>query len=267
MEADQKRITRYFKEKVVIVTGAAKGMGAALCNQLAAAGAVIFAADIDEKGLQAVAGPNIHPMVANVTRREEVAGLFNYVLGKHNRIDMVFNNAGIAAGGDFENMSPPEWEKIVSINFWGVVYGTQEAYNIMVKQRYGHIVNTASSAGLLPVPKSTAYAATKHAVVGLSVSLREEGKRHGVRVSTVAPGLVDTSIFSSAVNIKGYNYDSGIAKIKVRKISPEHAAKIILTGTAKNKRMIVFPLYNRLLTFFYGICPGFASCLIRKNIA
>ena len=136
----------------------------------------------------------------------------------------------------------------------------------MLKQRNGHIINTASTAGLTPVANSTAYAATKHAVVGLSTSLREEARKYGVRVSVVIPGLVDTNIFTSATNLRGYDYDANIKRLPIRKISPEQAANAILRGVIRNQAYIIFPAYNRLIVFLYRLLPSFVGRLINQQI-
>jgi len=149
-------------------------------------------------------------------------------------------------------MDRAAWQKVVDINLWGVIYGTQHGYALMLKQGHGHIVNTASTAGVAPVAKSTAYAATKHAVVGLSTSLREEGRAHGIRVSVAVAGLVDTGIFQAATNLKGHDYDAAMRKVPIRKITPAQAANAILKGVERNQQYIVFPGLNRLIGA--GVC-------------
>ena len=106
----------------------------------------------------------------------------------------MFNNAGIAIGGSAHDYGIQEWNQIIDVNLRGVVNGVQAAYCIMIKQGFGHIVNTASITGLMPTPGQVAYSMTKHAVVGLSLSLRAEAALLGIRVSVLCPGAIRTPI-------------------------------------------------------------------------
>jgi short-subunit dehydrogenase len=112
----------------------------------------------------------------------------------------MLNNAGIALGGEVRDMDLEHWRRILDVNLWGVIHGTTAAYQVMVKQGFGHIVNTASLGGLIPEPMATAYATTKHAVVGLSTSLRAEAAELRVKVSVVCPGFVQTRTFIVALS-------------------------------------------------------------------
>jgi len=256
-----------FQDRVAVITGAASGIGRALSLQLLDAGAVVYACDLNEPALQEMAETSrdrLIPVRLDVTDQAAVEATLSGAMATHKRLDYVFNNAGIVVGGAFENMDEAAWKKIVNINFWGVVYGSQQAYRLMKEQGFGHIVNTASTAGVTPVALSTAYAATKHAVVGLSTSLREEGRAHGVKVSVAIPGLVDTNIFGSATNLKGHDYQAAVDKVPIGKISPEQAARAMLRGVRKNKPYIVFPGYNRFLVRAYRMAPDWMGRLINQ---
>jgi NAD(P)-dependent dehydrogenase (short-subunit alcohol dehydrogenase family) len=257
--------TSAFTGSVAVVTGGASGIGAALCHELLARGATVYAADRDSEGLSRLGEPAIHTHQVDVTDEGSVSALLDRVVAEQGRIDYLFNNAGIVVGGDFEHMDPATWAKVVDVNIWGVVHGTQHGYAQMLAQRGGHIINTASSAGVLPVARSTAYATTKHAVVGLSVSLREEARRHGVRVSVVIPGVVDTGIFDSAVNLGSYDYQRKIDKLPMGRLSPQRAARFILDGTAKNRSRIVFPFHNRVIVTLHRLAPALMGKLINAN--
>src|SRR5207248_6593438 len=113
---------------------------------------------------------------------------------RHGRLDLMVNNAGIGIGGETRELLLAHWDRIIDVNLRGVVHGVHAAYPVMIEQGSGHIVNTASLAGLLPSPGATPYAMTKHAVVGLSLSLRGEAAAYGVRVTAVCPGVVETPI-------------------------------------------------------------------------
>lgn len=260
----------YF-DKTAVVTGAASGIGHALVRALVSRGAVVYAADRNEAGLQQLekqlqqtgdkAGKLVTVML-DVTDETAVKNLLGRVVAECHSLDFVFNNAGIVTSGHFEHMDTQTWQRIIDINLWGVIHGTQHAYAIMCEQGHGHIINTASTAGVTPVARSIPYATTKHAVVGLSTSLREEARGRNIRVSVVLPGLVDTGIFSSATTVNDYDYVSSIQRVPLRKISPDQAANTILRGVAANDGYIVFPLYNKLIIFLYRLAPALVGRLL-----
>ncbi|MCH9736018.1 MAG: SDR family oxidoreductase [Actinomycetia bacterium] len=258
-----------FRGTTAIVTGAASGIGRALADLLLERGATVYATDRDEQSLgqlaAAHAGRGLTTAVVDVSDRSAVAAVIDRAVSDCGRLDFMFNNAGIVVGGDFAEMTDEAWRRIVDVNFWGVVYGTELAYVQMRRQGSGHIVNTSSSAGVLPVPHSAAYAATKHAVVGLSTSLRAEAAPHGIGVSVVLPGLVDTGIFDSATNLAGHDYKASIDAVPLAKITPLKAAEQILRGAAKNKQFVAFPAYNRLLIGLNRIMPNVMAPIITRG--
>ncbi|MET9491920.1 SDR family oxidoreductase [Nocardia sp. NPDC006630] len=249
-----------------IVTGAASGIGRALVTRLLERGATVYAADRDAAGLdRLVTSDRLTTMVTDVSDRSAIAAVIDRAVSEKGTLDLIFNNAGMVVGGDFEEMTEAAWDRIIGVNLWGVIHGSQLAYAVMRKQGSGHIVNTASSAGVLPVARSTAYAATKHAVVGLSTSLRAEAAAHGIRVSAVLPGVVDTGIFDSAVNLPGYNYRASIDKLPFAKVTPLDAADAILHGVSKNKQFITFPAYNRIIIGLNRLMPDVMAPIINRG--
>ncbi|MGH9827680.1 MAG: SDR family NAD(P)-dependent oxidoreductase, partial [Blastocatellia bacterium] len=189
-----------FRDKIAIVTGAASGMGRSISEELARRGAIVIAADVNQPGVVetvstiAAAGGKAQSVPVDVTQPEAVQALVDETVRQYGRIDYMFNNAGIAVVGEVRDLTLDHWRKTIDVNLWGVIYGAVAAYKVMAAQHSGHIVNTASVAGLIPSPTLTPYSVTKHAVVGLSASLRAEGAGLGVRVSAVCPGLVQTGI-------------------------------------------------------------------------
>jgi NAD(P)-dependent dehydrogenase (short-subunit alcohol dehydrogenase family) len=242
--------------KVAIVTGAASGIGAALVHELRRRGAIAIGADLH-------ADEDVRPL--DVTDGGAFDRFAAEVVSEHGQLDLLFNNAGIVVGGDFEHTDRDAWERIVDVNLWGVVHGTRVAYQHMRAQGSGHIVNTASSAGVMPVARSVAYTATKHAVVGLSTSLRAEAAGTGVRVSVVVPGVVDTNIFAQATNVGDYDYASAIQRVPFSRVSPQQAARSILDGVERDRAMIVFPAYNRALVAMSRLAPGLTSRLVNAR--
>src|SRR5512139_3347625 len=167
----------------VLVTGAASGIGLALSKAAAKRGATVWMTDVDAAGVGRAAkavGENARSAMLDVRDADAVRAMVERVVGEHGRIDHLFNNAGIGLGGEAHELTTAHYDRIIDINIRGVVHGITAAYPIMIKQRGGHIVNTASMAGLVPAPLLVPYVMTKHAVVGLSLGLRAEAAGYGV---------------------------------------------------------------------------------------
>jgi NAD(P)-dependent dehydrogenase (short-subunit alcohol dehydrogenase family) len=257
----------YYSNSIVIVTGAASGIGRALCYELARRGATIIAADIDRTGVQTTAqtiiesGGSATAAVLDVTDRTSVTDLIEKTAARFKRLDLVFNNAGIGIAGELCDMTPQHWRRIVDVNLMGVIYGTDAAYRVMKKQGFGHIVNTASMAGLVPTPFTCAYSTTKHAIVGLSTALRYEAAPHNVRVSVVCPGFIKTEIFDNMETLPTLKFDPSEyfpLMMDVRK-----AAHKILAGVGRNRAVIAFPASARFAALVYRIAPGLFTPLYR----
>lgn len=252
-----------FESKTVIVTGGAAGIGRALVEALVDQGAHVYAADINEAGLADLAQqrPGITPVQFDVSRQQAFQQLIEQVVSEHGQLDYIINNAGIGLAGDFNDTSMAELEKITDINFWSVIYGTKLAYAQMIKQGHGHIVNVSSSGGAMPVPNQAMYSSLKHAILGLSHSLREEAVHHGVRISTVLPGMVKSDMWDSAVNVKRYNLRQSMESTGLKPITAAEAAQAILRGIVANKRSIIFPNINRVTLFLYRLMPNLLTRL------
>src|SRR6201991_3178680 len=184
-----------FAGRQAIVTGAGSGIGAALCRALASAGVTVVCTDIDgdaaEKTAAAIGARSAR---LDVTDASAVHAAVDEVVDRAGRLDLMFNNAGICWGGDTELLTLDQWNAIIDINIRGVVHGVAAAYPVMLRQGHGHLVNTASMAGLTAAGRITSYVATKHAVVGMSLALRSEAVPRGVGVLVVCPAAVETPI-------------------------------------------------------------------------
>ncbi len=259
---------KLFRDKSVVITGAGAGMGRALALRLGSYGANVVVTDIDENAALETAREikrkdghaSYHSL--DVRDREAFTSLLNGVVGDYGTLDYLFNNAGIAIFGEVRDQTDEDWQRVIDINQMGVMYGTLAAYDIMCRQGSGHIVNTASIAGLTPTPLLTPYSMTKHAVVGLTCSLREEAKGLGVKVSAVCPGIIRTSIadgnFSRASHFPdpfGFIQE----KLKIKPISADDAAHFILKGVKKNEAQIIFPTHGRSLVHSYRFLSGISS--------
>ena len=167
-----------FKDSVAIVTGAASGIGRALGQELARRGALVIMADIQRDLLEEAvgsitqAGHKAEAVTLDVTDFQAVKALVENTAARQGRLDYIFNNAGIAVGGEVRDVSIDDWRDVLDVNLFGVVNGVAAAYPLMVDQGYGHIINTASIEGLIPFPGTVSYVASKYAVVGLSNALR-----------------------------------------------------------------------------------------------
>lgn len=261
----------YFQDKIAIVTGGASGIGQMLCEELAARGAFVIVADLNLDGAQRVAskivesGGRASAQSLDVSNADSVRELIDRIAGEHGRLDLMFNNAGIGVGGELRDLTPEHWRRIVEINLFGVISGTSAAYSVMVKQGFGHIVNTASLAGLIGTPTMTPYATTKHAVVGLSTSLRTEAERLGVRVSVVCPGFIQTGIFDAGTFVRSTK-EAFLSQIPFKLIDARTAARKILRGVERNRALIVFPFYARFLWWLARINPKLLAPLSRKTV-
>ncbi|MDQ1695359.1 MAG: hypothetical protein QOJ03_712 [Frankiaceae bacterium] len=248
--------------RIAIVTGGGSGIGEALSRALAARGDTVIVADIDGAAAERVAG-EVQGVAAKVDVRDAAAvqALVDDTVAAHGRLDLIFNNAGIGIGGDVLELTVAHWDRIIDINLRGVVHGVQAAYPVMARQRSGHIVNTASVAGLVAPPYMAPYVAVKHAVVGLSLALRGEAAAHKVGVTVVCPGWTDTPILDStgpADLSTPSGIDGGVREVaeKMGKLySPAALAQDILRGIERNKAMVVTPGKARFMWRLARLSP------------
>ena len=253
-----------FKEKVVIVTGGGSGIGQALCQELGQGGSIVVVAGITDDHVKRVAsaitqnGGRARPMHVDVSSEEDVRRLIDETVSEHGRLDYLFNNAGIAIGGDARDLTLDQWRRVLEVNLYGELYGTVIAYPIMVRQGFGHIVNVASATGLLPQPINAPYCTSKYGIIGLSLSLRIEGADLGVKVSVVCPGRVQTNMYQAATiaNLppeRRSTYEQQMTAPKRMDVSK--AARTILSGVSHNKAIIIFPANVRLAWRLYRLSP------------
>lgn len=259
--------------QTALVTGAASGIGCALSHELATRGATVVVTDLDEQRCDRVAqdirraGGRAEAQPLDVTDAEAFQQVADAVVDDHGRIDFLFNNAGIGLAGQVRDMTVADWRSVVEVNLWGVIHGVSAAYPAMVEQGTGHIVNIASGAGILPRPGMAAYAATKHAVVGLSTSLRVEAEPLGVRVSVVCPGYIGTDIqkHTRYINIDPRQLLAAIPSA-VKPMPPLACAKRILKGVRKNRAIIPVHSLAYLEWWIYRLSPHLALRLTRMRV-
>ena len=250
-----------FAGKVVFITGAASGIGLGLAQALAAAGSSVIMSDVDPANCEAAAqrlreaGHQSTSTGLDVRDGAAFCAAIDAAWQQHGRIDLLFNNAGIGAAAQTGDMTPELWRRVVDINLMGVIHGCHAAWPRMAAAGHGQIVNIASAFGLLPGPMYAAYSATKHGVVGLSRSLRAEGRDLGIGVMAVCPGFIRTRILDNALMI-GLDRDSAEAAVPFRFIDVEPAIAAILRGVARNRSLVVFPWEMRLLWWLDRLAPA-----------
>ncbi len=241
-----------FADKVVVVTGAASGIGRETAFAFARRGARLAVVDIDTARLESVKdelegiGAVAFARTVDVSVAEEVEALCESVYEEFGRVDVLCNNAGIVFAGLFEDVTLEDWRRIVGVNLMGVVHGCHFFYPRMVAQGGGgHIVNTASGAGLAPLPFLTAYCCTKYAVVGLSETLRAEAVLHGIGVSAICPGVVDTPITRAAEFRSGTDRSTPqelqerIVRIYGRRgYTPDRVAAAVVKAVERNRVVV-----------------------------
>lgn len=199
-----------FKGKVAVVTGAASGIGKALAEKCLAEGMHVVMADIEQAALEAAAeslaaaGNNtILPVQVDVSISEEIEKLLAKTLEEFGAVHLLFNNAGVGGGGNSWQATKKDWDWVLGVNLWSVIYGIQTFVPQMLKQDTEcHIVNTASMAGLMGGTTNACYSVTKHGVVALTENLYQDLKTEGAKIGTsvLCPGFVNTNIFDSGRN-------------------------------------------------------------------
>jgi NAD(P)-dependent dehydrogenase (short-subunit alcohol dehydrogenase family) len=226
--------------KVAVITGAGSGIGRALAYDLARRGAKLAISDVDQLGLAETArharviGATVHETRLDVTDRAGVLAYADAVVAEYGVVNLVFNNAGIAFSGDIEHMTFEQIERVLDVDFWGVVHGTKAFLPHLIASGDGHVVNISSLFGLLAMPSQSAYNAAKFAVRGFTEALRQEMliAGHPVQVTCVHPGGIKTAIARNSGAVAGADA-AALAQYfdaKLAKTSPESAADTI-TGT------------------------------------
>jgi NAD(P)-dependent dehydrogenase (short-subunit alcohol dehydrogenase family) len=185
------------------------------------------------------------------------------------RIDYLFNNAGIAVAGEIDSYTLDDWNDVFDVNLRGVVHGIQAVYPIMIRQHSGHIVNTASGAGLFTSPGMGSYTATKHAVVGISKALRVEAERHGVRVSVFCPGAIRTPILTGGKfgRMPGIS-DEELLKFwePFRPIAPEKFAERALRAVLRGDAIIVVPAWWKAFWYLERLSPALSMRVAKVSL-
>jgi short-subunit dehydrogenase len=228
-------------DRVAVVTGAAGGIGRAVSVALAKEGCHLALCDVNAAGLEETAaqarelGRKVSTHIVDVSDKARMQAFAGEVFAEHGQVNILVNNAGVTVTAPFETHSLEDFEWIVGINFWGVIYGCKFFLPYLQKADEAHIVNLSSLFGLLGVPSQSSYCATKFAVHGFSEALWVELRDQKIGVTSVHPGGVRTDIAKSARSETKAQKDLAIGVIDRFSVSPEHCAKLIVSAIKKNK--------------------------------
>lgn len=263
-----------FADKVAAITGAASGMGRTLAIALAKEGCQVAISDVDADGLRETeslitSGVKVTRHTLDVANKLAVKNYASAVEQHHGKVNMIFNNAGVSVTANADQMSLEDFEWLMNINFWGVVYGTRAFLPFLKEQPEAHIVNTSSIFGVIALPTQSAYNASKFAVRGYTYSIRQELADTHIGVSCVQPGGVKTNIVASSRFVPTDNQSPTKEEFTERfetmaGLTSEQSAAIILNGVRKNKAQILVGKDARVAALIERILPtGYQKLLGR----
>lgn len=250
-----------FRGKVVVITGAGSGIGKATALAFAKEGALLHITDVNQDRLDKAAkeikavGAQVTTYLVDSGDRAAMEQFAKEVFAKAGRVDVLHNNAGIGMGGKIEEIPLEHWERIVRINFWGVVYGIHFFLPGMIAQGGGHIVNTASGAGLIGVAGCAHYCSTKFAVVGLSEVMNQELPRYNIYTTALCPGVIRTNIVQDAVFQAKTEKDKDLKAWAIKTfdligVSPNKVGQAVLKAVRKRRAVQVVPAWHMYPVWF-----------------
>jgi short-subunit dehydrogenase len=271
-----------FKNKVAAITGAASGMGRTLAVELARRGCHLALSDVNEGELVKTAelaakhGVKVTVKKVNVANRDEVFAWADEAARDHGKVNLVFNNAGVALTATAEGVKIQDFEWIMGINFWGVVHGTQAFLPHLRKSGDGHVINTSSLFGLMAVPTQGTYNASKFAVRGYTEALRMELEMEGCGVSAtcVHPGGIATNIAMAGKIDESVTAKTGVSEADHKRMAnklinvttAEAAALQILKAVEKNERRVLVGPDARFLDKVVRLLGSTYQVLVMKQV-
>lgn len=257
------------QDKVVVITGASSGIGEEIAMQVAAQGAIPVLIARTEEKLQALQqkikttySVSCYYYVLDVSQEIEVQNVFTKILNDVEHIDILVNNAGFGIFKTFDDASLGEVKSMFDVNVFGLVACTKAVLPHMVKENAGHIINIASLAGKIATPKSSAYAATKHAVLGFTNSLRMELANKNIYVTAVNPGPIDTNFFEIADESGTYVKSVGRYMLK-----PNYVAEQIVKAMKTKKREVNLPKWMGMGPIIFALFPKLFERVAGKSLS
>jgi len=251
------------KDKKVCITGAASGIGRATAIAMGKSECRLFLTDIDEDGLNktvdVITGAGGEVLLARAFDVGDYQAMRAFAADVHQRygaLDILINVAGVALFSQIEDMCHRDWEKVISVNLWGVVHGLECFVPEMIRAgRGGYIVSVSSTAGIIGLPWHAVYAGTKHALVGMSESLRYDLKKHNIGISVVCPGAVNTGLVQSVqINADQAATDKSRKLFLKIAISPDKVADQIIGAIRARKFMVITSWDIKLFYFVKKYC-------------
>lgn len=255
------------QSKVAVVTGAGSGIGRALALNLADEGCDLAIADINAENLQDTAELldkkncrySLHSV--DVADRKNYPNFVTAVINKHHHVDLIINNAGVSHTDTVEDSTYEDFDWIMGINFWGMVYGSKEFLPHLKQRPEAHIVNLSSVFGIIAVPTQATYNATKFGIRGFTEALRQELRPTPIKVTCVHPGGIRTNIVRNSRTYKGpdgLEIDQKMMEKlfdRITPTSPDKAAKTIIKGIKKNKRRVLIGTDAKIIAIMQWLLP------------
>lgn len=263
--------------KIAVITGAASGIGRATAVALAREGARVAAVDLDRKGLAETAsrieavGGQVTTYLVDVASRDAVYAFAQEIESAFGGADIVINNAGVAQVATVEELAYEDFEWVMNIDFWGMVYGTKAFLPQLRAKGRGHIVNVSSVFGLFAVPTQSAYNSAKFAVRGFTEALRHEMKDSEIKVSCVHPGGIKTNIMRNARFLQSVQQtvreEAATGFDRLARTTPDRAAETIIAGIKKNKGRILIGTDAKILDIIQRLMPASYGKLLFRGSA
>ena len=259
-----------FTNKVVVVTGAASGIGLAICERFAKAGAHLGLLDMDAVALEAAekmlcdGGARCLSLPCDVSRQDACTAAIGQVIDHFGGIDVLVNNAGITQRSAFVDTDIAVFEKVMAVNFFGSLYCTKAAIHSLV-ERKGLIIVNESIAGIAPLLGRTGYSASKHALHGLFTSLRTEIRETGAHVMTVCPGFVETNLQTRALGADGHVTQRPQSRVGGQQ-TPRKVADIVFRGALRRKDLLVLTPVGKLTWWMSRLLPPLYERIMAKQL-